>query len=234
LDFSRVAAPGSPLRHRSNAPDPSSDVRDGAWTRGSRAIARELSSLHPRLLTTDLIVRFLPHLAFPQLRTLLYRLAGITIGPQTLIAGALHLIGPGRIERRLRIGARCYLTTPLFIDLTADVWIGDRVGIGHHCVLITSGHEIGPPEQRMGAAHPRPIAIGDGAWIGARVTILPGVRIGPGAVVGAGSLVTSDIPANALALGVPARVIRPLEHPAASEHPAYEIRSGVPFLVGTG
>jgi acetyltransferase-like isoleucine patch superfamily enzyme len=199
------------MPHTLNFPDPSSNRRPGAWTRGYRAIAREFSGLHPRLLATDLIVRLLPHLAFPQLRTLLYRLAGIEIGSQTLIAGALHLIGPGRIERRLRIGGQCYLTTPLFIDLTADVSVGDRVGIGHHCLLITSGHEIGPPEQRLGAAHPKPIAIGDGAWIGAGVTILPGVSIGPGAVVGAGSLVTSDIPANALALGVPARVIRPLE-----------------------
>jgi maltose O-acetyltransferase len=187
------------------------DAGHGPWARAARATANELSSLHPRLLTAHVIVRLLPHLAFARLRTLLYRLAGIKIGPRTLLAGAMHLIGPGRIERRLRIGALCYLTTPLFIDLTAAVSIGDRVGIGHHTVLITSQHEIGPPEQRMGPAHGKPIVIGDGAWIGARVTILPGVTIGPGAVVGAGSLVTTDIPANAVAAGVPARVMRHLE-----------------------
>jgi maltose O-acetyltransferase len=173
------------------------------------------------LLAIGPIVGLLPHLAFPKLRTLLYRLAGISIGPQTLIAGSLHLIGPGRIQRRLRIGARCYLTTPLFFDLTADVSIGNGVGIGHHCVLITSGHEIGPPDQRMGAATPEPIMIGDGAWIGADVTILPGITIGPGAVIGAGSLVTNNIPANTLALGAPARVIRTLDRAAVPPRLSY-------------
>ena len=140
-----------------------------------------------------------------------HRLAGISIGPQTLISGALHLIGPGRIQQRLRIGARCYLPTSLFIDLTGNVSVGDDVGIGHHCVLVTSGHEIGPPRRRLGIARPQAAAIGAGAWIGACVTILPGVTIGPGAIVGGGSIVTRDVPANTLALGSPARVIGTLE-----------------------
>jgi len=185
-------------------------MQNGFWFRGSRAVARECSGLHPRLIPIDLIARALPQLAFSKLRTQLYRLAGIAIGRRTLIAGRLHLIGPGAIESRLRIGAGCYLTTPLFIDLTSHVSIGDGVGIGHHTVLVTTAHEIGPPEQRMGMANPQPIVIGDGVWIGARVTILPGVSIGAGAVVGAGSVVTHDIPPNAVAVGVPARVRRVL------------------------
>jgi maltose O-acetyltransferase len=191
--------------------DFSSTIPPGFWFRGRRAVRRELSGLHPRLTAIGVIVRLLPHLAFPGLRTLLYRLGGIFVGPHTLIAGRLKLIGPGRIQGRLRIGGQCYLTTPLFIDLTSNVSIGEAVGIGHHCVLVTSGHVIGPAGRRLGDAAPEPIVIGDGAWIGAGVTILPGVSIGAGAVIGAGSVVTSDIPANTLALGVPARVVRALD-----------------------
>jgi maltose O-acetyltransferase len=73
--------------------------------------------------------------------------------------------------------------------------------------------------RRAGDLKAEPVTIGDGAWIGARATILPGVTIGGGAVVAAGSVVTRDLPANVLAGGVPARVIRELtvEAPLSAE-----------------
>jgi maltose O-acetyltransferase len=156
------------------------------------------------------MVRLLPRLAFPSLRAALYRLAGLSIGRRTLIGGRLELIGMGAIGRRLKVGSHCYFTTPLFVDLTADVTIGDHVTIGHHVVLITADHEIGSSWRRGGAVSPKSIMIGDGVWIAARVTVLPGARIGPGTVIGAGSLVKGEIPPGVVAAGSPARVIREL------------------------
>ncbi len=155
-------------------------------------------------------MRLLPQLAFPYLRAALYRLAGISIGARSLLAGRLELIGPGAIERRIKIGEQCWFNAPLFADLTSDITIGDRVTIGHHVVLVTAGHEAGKSSHRAGPTRSAPIVIGDGAWIAARVTILPGVTIGAGAIVGAGSVVTRNVPPHTLAVGNPARVVRRL------------------------
>jgi carbonic anhydrase/acetyltransferase-like protein (isoleucine patch superfamily) len=190
---------------------PVAQRKPGTWRRCRRAFQRELAGLHPRLLLVDLFIRLLPHMSFGSLRRALYRLGGISIGRSTLIAGRMHLIGPGAMQRRLRIGARCFFTTPLFADLTADITIGDDVTIGHHVVLVTADHEIGSPSRRAGEVNPKPIVIESGAWIAASVTVLPGARIGAGAVVGAGSLVKGEIPPHVLAVGVPARVLRPLD-----------------------
>lgn len=162
-------------------------------------------------MLAQLAARALPQLAFPYLRTSLYRLAGISIGSHTLVAGRLDLIGPGRIEDRLRIGEHCWINAPFFADLTGEITLGDHVTIGHHVVLVTADHEMGPSEHRAGAVDPAPIVLGNGCWIASGVTILPGVTIGEGSVVGAGSVVTRDVPPDTLAVGVPARPLRKLD-----------------------
>jgi acetyltransferase-like isoleucine patch superfamily enzyme len=137
-----------------------------------------------------------------------YRRLGFDgIGRKVVLHGPLELRGMGRYYRRLRVGELSYINGHCFIDLNAPVQIGSRVTIGHHTLIITSGHEIGPPAMRAGNLAPQPVTIGDGAWIAARVTILPGVSIGPGAVIGAGAVVTRDVPAHAKAAGVPARIV---------------------------
>ncbi|MGZ6139416.1 MAG: acyltransferase [Myxococcaceae bacterium] len=161
-------------------------------------------------MLVGLPVRLLPQLAFPYLRTALYRLAGISIGARSLLAGRLELIGPGDIKRRLKIGEQCWFNAPLFADLTGDITIGDRVTIGHHVVLVTATHQHGEFSQRAGPSTSAPIVIGDGSWIGAGVTILPGVTIGAGSIIGARSVVTRDVPPHTLALGTPARAVRRL------------------------
>jgi maltose O-acetyltransferase len=175
----------------------------------------EIAPLHPRLLFATLLIRLLPQLAFQRLRTALYRGAGIAIGPHTLVAGTLQLVGPGSITSRLTIGANCYINAPIFFDLTAPIAIGDGVGVGHHAIFITGGHTTGPPTQRTGQPEPQPIVIHAGAWVGADVTLLPGAVVGAGSIIGAGSLVVGNIPANVLAVGRPAKVLRVL---AASEN----------------
>ena len=77
-------------------------------------------------------------------------------------------------------------------------------------MLITGTHHLGEEYQRAGVETALPITVGDGAWIGANCTILPGVTIGRGAVVAAGSVVTKSIGDNEMYAGVPAKLIRVL------------------------
>jgi acetyltransferase-like isoleucine patch superfamily enzyme len=137
------------------------------------------------------------------------------MGVRSLILGPLDITGPGRMGDLLRIGHRTFLTGPVHIDLGAAVLIGNDVRIGHHVVLLTVDHEIGPPDHRCGRLVGAPIIIGDGVWIGSRVTVLPGVSIASGSVIAAGATVVRDVPPNVLAAGVPARVVRHLEREPA-------------------
>ena len=170
----------------------------------------ETDGCHFRLRFVGLFIGCLPHFAFSRIRTRLYRLAGISIGKGSLILGSIELAGPGAIQKRFCVGANCQLNSPLYADVCSPITIGDNVYIGHHVVLITTNHEIGPETQRCGVWKSAPISIENGVWIGARVTILPEVTIGRGAVVAAGSVVTKDVSPNTLVGGVPAKVIRVL------------------------
>jgi maltose O-acetyltransferase len=182
-----------------------------------KVLREELGPLHLRLLIAGLLVRLLPHLAFQRVRTLIYRCAGISIGPRSLLAGPLALIGSGPIASHLRIGSDCWFNSPLFADLTGTVDIGDHVTIGHHVVFITANHRIGPARRRAGSVEADGIRIGDGAWIGAGVTLLPGASVGAGSVIGAGSLVTAAVPPGVVAFGRPARVIRSIDEERDAE-----------------
>ena len=190
-------------------PDPASTSRI-PWDRLRVAISDDFGNLQPRLLLASLLVSPLPRLSLNRWRTLVYRAAGVQVGPGTVIMDRMHLSGAGNVLARLHIGRRCVINGPFFADLTAPITIGDRASVGHHAVLVTAGHTLGGAGFRAGEVDPAPITIGEGVLIGARVTILPGVTIGPGAVIAAGSVVAGDIPANKLAGGNPARVVKAL------------------------
>jgi maltose O-acetyltransferase len=123
--------------------------------------------------------------------------------------------------RHVSIGAGTFVNVNcVFLD-SAEIRIGSNVLIGPGVQLLTATHplraeeRIVPPEQRTPEQAPyrtqaRPIVIGDNVWIGAATLVFPGVTIGKGTSIGAGSLVTTDIPANCLALGQPCRVQRRL------------------------
>ncbi|WP_373697364.1 sugar O-acetyltransferase [Porphyromonas loveana] len=111
----------------------------------------------------------------------------------------------------ISIGDDCFANMNLVILDCAPVTIGNHVLIGPNVGIYTATHPFDAATRREGWERALPVTIGDDVWIGAQCCILPGVTIGAGAVIGAGSVVTRDIPAGMLAYGNPCRVIRPVE-----------------------
>ena len=110
----------------------------------------------------------------------------------------------------LRVGQRVSINQCCTLYDMGGVDIGDRVMIGPNVNIITTGHALKPSERR---AHieAKPIVIESNVWIATGATIVGGVRVGENSVVGAGAVVTKDVPPNSLVAGVPARVVRSLE-----------------------
>ena len=111
---------------------------------------------------------------------------------------------------RVRVGRGTYIGHHCLFDTWAPVVIGERCAIAMQVSFVTSSHELGGPQRRAGAMTAQPVTVGDGVWIGARATVLPGVTIGDGAVVAAGAVVTEDCEPHTLYAGVPARPVRSL------------------------
>lgn len=176
-------------------------ARDGGWRRVAKYLRAQGAELHGRLLAAQLCVRLIPFNTFGVIRAAIYRAAGFGIAPRARIAGPLTLWGRGDVYARLSVGDHTFLNTPAHIELNAPVRIGARCAIGHHLIVITTNHVLGPSEQRAAEVFHEGVTIEDGAWIGAAVTILPGVTIGRGAFVVAGTLVTRSVPANARVAG---------------------------------
>lgn len=96
-----------------------------------------------------------------------------------------------------------------FVD-DADIYVGDCVMFAPNVVVATAGHPILPSLRRKAMQFNKPVHIGGNVWIGANAVVLPGVTIGDNTVIGAGSVVTKNIPANVIAVGNPCRVLRPI------------------------
>ncbi|MCC8144637.1 MAG: sugar O-acetyltransferase [Tannerellaceae bacterium] len=90
------------------------------------------------------------------------------------------------------------------------ITFGDNVFIAPNCGFYTAGHPLDIEQRNKGLEYAFPITVGNNVWIGGHVVVLPGVTIGDGCVIGAGSVVTKDIPAGMLAVGNPCRVLRPI------------------------
>ena len=108
------------------------------------------------------------------------------------------------------VGARTFANFGLTVLDVATVRIGEDTQIGPHVQLLTATHPLDPEPRRAKWESAEPIVIEDNVWLGGGVIICPGVTVGRNTVVGAGSVVTKDLPANVLAVGSPARVVRSL------------------------
>lgn len=141
--------------------------------------------------------------ADPQARGILAELVG------TLGEGA-HVNSPLFVDygENLHIGARTFINYNLTALDVATITIGEDCQIGPNVQLLTPTHPIDPQPRRDKLEAAAPIILGDNVWLGGGVIVCPGVSIGENSVIGAGAVVTKDIPANTVALGNPARVIR--------------------------
>jgi acetyltransferase-like isoleucine patch superfamily enzyme len=162
-----------------------------------RSVFVHLVNLISNLLGEDLLSR--------RLRATLLRSLGVKLGPRTHVFGGCYFPGGD-----LKTGARCRISHGCYFDFTDRISFGDRVVVGHGVTFVTAEHQIGGSVQRAGAVRGRPIIIGDGVWIGANATLLPGVTVGKGAIVAAGTVVTKDVPSDVVVAGIPARVIKNL------------------------
>ena len=134
---------------------------------------------------------------------LLHELLG-SLGTGTVIRAPFHC----DYGFQIHIGRRCFINFGLIALDVATITIGDDVQIGPNVQLLTPTHPIDPEERRDKLEAASPIAIGDNVWLGGGVIVLPGVSIGDDTVVGAGSVVSRDLPPGVVAVGNPARVIR--------------------------
>lgn len=110
----------------------------------------------------------------------------------------------------IRVGNNFYSNHNLVILDCAPVTFGDNVFIAPNCGFYTAGHPLDVVKRREGLEYAYPITIGNDVWIGAQVCVLPGVTIGDNVVIGAGSVVTHDIPSNTVAFGNPCRPYKKL------------------------
>jgi maltose O-acetyltransferase len=173
----------------------------------------EVAGVATRARLSALVGLVLPDGSAHRLRTAALRACGWKIGSGSILASVPRLSGQGPLVDRLSIGEGVYVNVGGHWDLNERIEIGDRVSIGHEVLLLTSSHQLGDHHRRAAALDHRPITIGHGVWIGARSVVLPGVCVGDGAVVGAGTVVRHDVPPSCLYAGEPGRVIRVLDQP---------------------
>jgi len=124
----------------------------------------------------------------------------------------LRIIQPFKCDYgfNIHVGEDFFANSNTVILDAAPVTFGDHVFVGPHCGFYTAGHPLDAQQRRQGLEYARPITIGNDVWIGGHVAVLPGVTIGDGAVIGAGSVVVHDIPPHVVAVGNPCRVVRDL------------------------
>ena len=110
--------------------------------------------------------------------------------------------------RHVHFGNGIYANFNLTLVDDTHIYVGDHTMFGPNVTIATAGHPVCPELREQGLQYNMPVHIGRNCWLGAGVIVLPGVTIGDNAVIGAGSIVTKDIPPNVVAVGNPCRVLR--------------------------
>lgn len=112
--------------------------------------------------------------------------------------------------KHCHFGNRVYANFNLTLVDDTHIYVGDNVMFGPNVTIATAGHPILPELRKKGYQYNMPVRIGKNCWLGAGVIVLPGITVGDNSVIGAGSVVTKDIPPNVVAVGNPCKILRPI------------------------
>lgn len=180
---------------------------------------REMQRISPLLFKLN---RTMPGTA--EYASVLKEIFGENIGEESFVAAPLS----GAAIKKLKIGKRVFINSNLLAMARGGITIEDDVQIAGNVSLLSNNHDM----YDRAILLCKPIAIRQGAWIGANAVVLPGVEVGRFAVVGAGSVVTKDVPDYAVVVGNPARVIKVLDKARfeSAERPA----ANLPGCSGSG
>jgi len=182
------------------------------WVRRiANTLEEELTQLRPLDHALNVVARAIPLGVGGELRVLTVRARGIKVGEGTVVHGPPEFSGgESGAHGKMVIGSHCIIDIGCSFEMGETIVIGDHVTIGHDVMILTTTHELGPREHRAGTVVRSSVQIEDGAWIGPRSVILPGVTVGAGAIVDPGSVVNKNVAPNTRVRGTPARLAEEL------------------------
>lgn len=140
--------------------------------------------------------------SMPEVRDLFTRLFGKPVDPSFRVFPPFYT----DFGKNITVGKNVFINACCHFQDQGGITLGDNCLVGHNVVFATLNHGFAPEERQ--SMLPAPIVVGRNVWIGSNSTILQGVTIGDNSIIAAGSVVTKDVPTNAIVAGVPARFIR--------------------------
>lgn len=140
--------------------------------------------------------------SMPEVRDLFAHLFGKPVDPSFRVFPPFYT----DFGKNITVGKNVFINACCHFQDQGGITLGDNCLVGHNVVFATLNHGFAPEERQ--SMLPAPIVVGRNVWIGSNSTILQGVTIGDNSIIAAGSVVTKDVPANAIVAGVPARFIR--------------------------
>lgn len=175
--------------------------KDPMYRRVIDYVKKQSGYLHAKTLLAYALCAPLPKFVGAEIRASILRMLGFDIAPRVGFYGTPTLSGWGDYTAYLKVGFNSWFNVGCYLELNAPITIGKKVRFGQEVMVLTGTHAIGPDWCRAGLLEARPVVIGDGVWLGARCVVLPGVTIGNGSVISAGTVVSRDVPPNTIMLG---------------------------------
>lgn len=189
-----------------------SSARPNLIERALSAVREDIAAIRPRQHLFSVLSRAIPAQVGSDWRVLLLRQRGAQVGAGTRIFGTpeITLGAEATDAANLTIGHDCVIDIGCLFEIGDRLTIGDRVTLGHQVSILTTTHELGRREHRAGKLVQSPVNIQDGAWLGCRCVVLPGVTVGAGAIVEPGTVLNKDVPPHTRVGGMPAKKLEEL------------------------